>query len=129
MTECCNLPRFVLILNLSSAVFCGNETSYMRARAIPVGAADARRSSGMNYDSYSFMERPYKINESLANTQLFYAIMARYRMYRRKGFTVRTSTEGETLIRANEMLIVVMSRCGGQLERGAAAGVVTTAPA
>lgn len=113
----------------ASAVFCGTETSYMRARAIPVGTADARRIGGMDYDSYTWMERPYKINESLANTQIFYAILARYRMYRRKGFTVRTSTEGDTLIRANEMLIVVMARYGGQMERGACAAVTTTAPA
>ena len=113
----------------NSAVFCGTETSYQRAHAIPVGAADARRLGGMEYDSYRWMQRPYKINESLTNAQIFYAIMARYRMYRRKGFTVRTSTEGDTLIRQNEMLIVVMSRYGGQIERGACAAVTTTAPA
>ena len=113
----------------NSAVFCGTETSYMRARAIPVGAGDARRLGGMNYDSYNWMERPYKINESLANTQIFYAILARYRMYRRRGLVIRTSTEGDTLIRRNEMLIVAMARYGGQLERGAVAAVTATAPA
>jgi len=41
----------------STAVFCGNETSYSRARALPVGASDARRLFGMNYDSYSIMEQ------------------------------------------------------------------------
>jgi HK97 family phage major capsid protein len=113
----------------TSAVFCGTETSYQRARAIPVGAADARRLGGMDYSSYNWMERPYKINESLANTQIFYAILARYRMYRRRGLTMRSSTEGDTLIRRNEMLLVGMARYGGQLERGATAAVTTTAPA
>ncbi len=113
----------------SSAVFCGTETSYQRARALNVGTSDARRLFGFSYDSYSIMERPYKINESLANTQVFYAILARYRMYRRKGLTIRTSTEGDTLIRRNEMLIVAMARYGGQLERGACAAITTTAPA
>ncbi len=111
-----------------SAVFCGTETSYQRARAIPVGAADARRLGGMDYSSYQWMERPYKINESLTNAQIFYAILARYRMYRRRGLTIRTSTEGDTLIRRNELLIVAMSRYGGQLERGATAAITTTAP-
>lgn len=113
----------------SSAVFCGTETSYMRARAIPVGASDARRLGGMDYSSYHWMERPYKINESLSNSQIFYAILARYRMYRRRGLSIRTSTEGDTLIRRNEMLMVAMARYGGQLERGAVAAVTSTAPA
>jgi HK97 family phage major capsid protein len=113
----------------SSAVFVGTETSYARARALNVGTTDARRLFGMDYDSYSIMERPYKINESMDNTDIFYAIMARYRMYRRKGLTVRTSTEGDTLMRRNEMLIICMARYGGQLERGGAAAVTTSAPA
>lgn len=113
---------------MSSAVFCGTETSYQRARAIPVGASDARRLGGMDYSSYQWMERPYKINESLSNQQIFYAILGRYRMYRRRGLTMRTSTEGDTLIRNNEMLIVATARYGGQLERGACAAVTSTAP-
>jgi HK97 family phage major capsid protein len=113
----------------ASAVFLGTETSYMRARAIPVGASDARRLGGMSYDSYSWMERDFKINESLTNRQIMYAIMARYRMYRRRGLTMRTSTEGDTLIRNNEMLMVAMARYGGQMERGAVIGRTTDAPA
>jgi hypothetical protein len=118
---------------LNSAVFCGTETSYQRAMAIPVGASDARRLSNVismpNYDGYTWMGRPYKINESLGNTKVFYAILARYRMYRRRGMTMRTSTEGDTLIRKNEMLLVASARYGGQLERGAVAAVTATAPA
>ena len=113
----------------NSAVWIGTETSYQRARAIPVGASDARRLGGMTYDDYSWMQRPYKINESLTNAQIAYVILARYRMYRRRGLTMRTSTEGDTLIRANEMLIVAMARYGGQLERGAVCARTTTAPA
>src|SRR3990167_6034429 len=117
----------------ATAVFCGTETSYQRAKAIPVGASDARRLSNTtnmpNYDDYSWMDRPYKINESLSNEQIFYAILGRYRLYRRRGLTMRTSTEGDTLIRRNEMLLVATARYGGQLERGATAAVTSTAPA
>lgn len=112
-----------------SAVFCGTEASYQNARAIPVGATDARRLFGMDYDTYSIMQRPFKINESLANTQIFYAILARYRMYRRRGFVLRTSTEGDNLMRSNELLIVAMARYGGQIERGGIAAITTDAPA
>ncbi len=118
----------------ASAVFCGTETSYSNVMALNVGTNDARRlfsmaEQGPTYDGYTIMSRPYKINESLSNQQIFYAILARYRMYRRKGLAIRTSTEGDTLIRRNEMLIVAMARYGGQMERGAACAVVTNAPA
>lgn len=118
---------------MSSLVFCGTYTSYWRARGLNVTAVDQRRLAGGeanqgDYLSYSWMGRPFKINESLTNAQIFCAILARYRAYRRKGFTLRTSTEGQTLIRANEMLVTFTARYGGQLERGAAAAVTTTAP-
>jgi len=116
-----------------TAVFCGTETSYMRALAIPVSNTDARRLYNTNalpdYDGYSFMGRPYKINASLGNQRIFYAVLGRYRMYRRRGLTLRTTTEGATLVRGNEMLIVATARYGGQLERGACAAITTNAPA
>jgi HK97 family phage major capsid protein len=119
---------------VGSACFCGTETSYSRARGLSVTATDERRlaageANQGDYRSYKWMGRNYAINESLTNAQIFYFIGARYRMYRRKGFTVRTSTEGATLIRDNSMLISVTARYGGQLERGACAAVTTTAPA
>jgi len=122
---------------MNTAVFCGSETSYMRARAIPVGASDARRLGGNNitlggvsgYDNYSWMDRPFKINESMGNSTIFYAILSKYRMYRRRGLTMRQSTEGQTLIRNNELLISCTCRYGGQLTRGACASKTTTAPA
>lgn len=118
----------------NTAVFCGTETSYSRVKALPVGASDARRLFNnqfpvSGYDGYQLMERPYKINESLTNAQVFYAILARYRMYRRRGLTMRTSQDGDTLLRNNELLMVAMARYGGQLERGACASKTTTAPA
>jgi len=118
----------------ASAVFCGTETSYARMKALPVGASDARRLFNnqfpvAGYDGYQLMERPYKINGSLTNAQIFYAILSKYRMYRRRGLTMRTSQEGDTLLRNNEMLITCTARYGGQLERGACAAKTTTAPA
>ncbi len=113
----------------SSAVFCGTETSYQRAVALPVGAADARRLGGMDYDSYRWMQRPYKINESLIDQQIFYAIMSKYRMFRRRGLTIQTSTEGSDLLRSNLLLMIAVARYGGQQERGATCAITTDAPA
>lgn len=120
----------------ASIVFCGTETSYQRARALPVDSTDARRLGGGlgtiggvgDYLNWMWMGHSYKINESLTNAQIFYAVLGKYRMYRRRGLTMRTSTEGDTLIRNNEMLMVATARYGGQLERGATAAITTTAP-
>jgi len=111
----------------ASAVFCGTETSYRRARALAVGAADNRRLGGMDYSSYKWMEHDFKLNSSLTNAQIFYAIMSRYRMYQRRGLTITTSREGSTLITRNELLMVATARYGGQLERAACAARTTTA--
>ncbi len=125
---------------MPTAVFCSTEVTYYRTMATPVGTNDARRLFTTyelpNYDGYTWMGRPFKISgasgqasPSMTNAQAFYAIMGRYRMYRRRGLTMRNSVEGDTLIRRNEMLLVAMARFGGQMERGACAAVTTTAEA
>lgn len=108
-------------------VFGGTETSYMRARGIPVSTTDARRVFGMDHESYQLLNHPYKINDSLTNRQQFFGVMPRYRMYRRLGLTTKVSTEGDTLMRSNLMLLVARARFGGQIEDGNAFAVCTDA--
>lgn len=107
--------------------FCGNETSYQRARSIAVGASDQRRVFGMDHENYMLLNRPYAINGDLTNSQIFFGVMPRYRMYRRLGLTMRSSTEGSTLIRANKLLVTARGRFGGQVEDGTAFAVTTNA--
>ena len=105
--------------------FFGNETSYQRARGIAVGATDQRRVFGMTHEDYMLLGHPYAINESLTNAQVGFANLSRYRMYRRLGLNLRTSTEGKELIRANQMLVAVRARFGGQPTAGASAALST----
>lgn len=120
---------------LKSAVFCGTEQSYQRSKSIAVAAADNRRvfaydsTTTGNYDDYSIMARAYKINASMTNARVFYAIMKRYRLYLRHGLELRTTEDGRTLVRRNEIMISCTARYGGQLERAAAAVFVADAPA
>ena len=107
--------------------FCGNETSYQRARSIAVGASDQRRVFGMDHENYMLLNRPYAIQGDLTNSQIFFGVMPRYRMYRRLGLTMRSSTEGSTLIRANKLLVTARGRFGGQIEDGTAFAVTTNA--
>lgn len=102
-------------------VFGGTETSYQRARGIAVGSSDQRRVFGMTHEDYMLFGHPYGINEDLTNRQIFFANLARYRMYRRLGLTLKVTTEGKELVRNNLMLITARARFGGSLEDGAAA--------
>ncbi len=106
--------------------FGASETTYQRARAIAVGASDARRIFGMTHGDYMLMGHKYGISDQMPNTKAFYANMARYRMYRRMGMTIKATTEGQTLVRKNLMMISCRSRWGGHLELGGAAAVSST---
>lgn len=106
--------------------FASNEYTYRQARGIPVGSADARRIFGMSEENYNVFDHGYSIVDSMANTQSFFANLARYRMYRRMGMMLNITTEGRELTLNNKMLMVVRARYGGRLEDGNAAGVVTT---
>ncbi len=114
---------------VGNVVFCANETTYSRARGIAVGAGDARRVFGLNEENYQLFGHPYKIVENMANTQIFFAVAKRYRMYRRLGLTSQVTRDGRELVLRNKMLLSVRARFGGQLEDGAAAAVVTDAQA
>lgn len=113
----------------SRNVFVGNETSYRRARAIPVGPADERRVFGMTHADYMLLDTPYKIQASIANSQTAYVNMGYYRMYRRLGFNVRMENTGNYLAIRNMRLIVCRMRYGGRLELGAACAVTPDAQA
>lgn len=108
-------------------VFVGNETSYRRARAIPVGPSDERRVFGMTHGDYRLLDADYRIQNSIANNQVGYVNLKRYRMYRRLGLNVRIETAGNYLATRNLKLIVLRMRFGGRLELGGAAAVMTDA--
>lgn len=110
-------------------VFLGNDTSYRRARSIPVGPADERRVFGMTHRDYMLLDTPYKVNSDISNNQLAYANMGYYRMYRRLGTQIRVENTGNYLALRNMRLIVVRSRWGGQLELGGAAAIMSNAEA
>lgn len=108
-------------------VFLGNDVMYRRARAIPVGPTDERRVFGMDHMDYMLFGYPYKVQNSIPNGYIAYANLRRYRMYRRLGLQVRFVDDGRTLTLANERMIVVRMRYGGQMESGSAMAKMTDA--
>lgn len=97
------------------------ETSYQRARSIAVSATDTRRvfwfAEGQtpSPENYSLFQRPCKISDTMTNAQCTFGnYQLGYRMYRRLGATIKQTTEGYTLVRANELMITMRARFGGQ---------------
>ena len=111
--------------------FCGTWTSYNRSRQIGATAtAITENHIDQNHMGMTFMQQPYAIaGTNQTNAKISYCNYKRYRMYRRLGASFRTTTEGKTLVLANNMLITMRARFGGQLESGSAASVCTTAAA
>jgi HK97 family phage major capsid protein len=113
-------------------VFISNDTTYQRSRAVKVDTATPSTDQRLVFDpsmqgqgnavnAYQTLGWPHQIDNNLGNTVAAVCAMNRYRMYRRKGQEIRTSFEGDTLLRNNEILIVMFARYGGQLYDAAAA--------
>ena len=106
----------------SRAVFLGTQTSYQRARSIPVDSSnDARRIFGQgNQMNYRLMDFRYAINSSAGNAKIGYFCLNRYRLYRRQGLEVRIVNDDRESVLKNTELIAVRARFGGGLEHSSA---------
>lgn len=110
--------------------FVSNETGYQRARAVATGVSgDTRLVLGMDVESYSALQRPWRIANTLSNVECFAGAMSKYRLYRRLGLSVEWVTGGRTLALSNQALLVVRARYGGKVMDGGAFAVVTDAQA
>ncbi|MBA3483920.1 MAG: phage major capsid protein [Pirellulales bacterium] len=92
-----------------------NDSTYSRARSIPVGAADARRVFGLDENSYTMMGYPHLICNDLGNAFAAFACLAKYRLYRRMAQEVKFTSEGRELSLKNLTLLVVRGRYGGKI--------------
>jgi HK97 family phage major capsid protein len=108
-------------------VFIMNETTYRRFRSIAVATGWNLRLFGTNYEDYSIMGYPVRLNATIPNNEIAFVNMAYYRMYRRQGLMVRVETGGKELALKNLKLIVVRALWGGRLELGGAGAIMTTA--
>jgi HK97 family phage major capsid protein/HK97 family phage prohead protease len=119
--------------------FISNDVAYQRSRQIRVdphpltggGTTTINQLPVMSplndVGNYSTLAWPHRISQSLANGKIGFGAMARYRMYRRLGFELRWVTEGAGLARANEAMLVVRGRFGGQPVDGNAFCICTDA--
>jgi HK97 family phage major capsid protein len=111
-------------------VYVGNETSYLRFRAIPLGSTWANsRVLGMDYAAYTVLNQPYKIVPLVPNNQAAYINLAYYQMYRRLGLNIKVEMGGKELSLKNVKLIVCRMRYGGQVSQGGAVAIMSDMPA
>jgi HK97 family phage major capsid protein len=96
-------------------MFVMNDISYQRFRTIAISGADQRRVFGMDEQDYQILGWKVGIQQQIPNNQIAFAAMKKYRMYRRRGFDMRTVTEGETLALKNCILVVGRGRFGGKV--------------
>ena len=111
-------------------VFASNEVGYQRARSVATGVTgDTRLVLGMDVESYAALQRPWRIANTLANTEHFAGAMKKYRLYKRLGMSVTWHTQGMTLAKSNTSLLVVRARYGGRVMDPSAFAVVTDSQA
>lgn len=95
--------------------FISNDNTYHHFRSIPVGSDDARRVFGMDEQSYTALNLPWRIQQGINDNTAIMACLARYRMYRRQGAEMRWTIEGQTLGLQNAALLIYRGRYGGKV--------------
>src|SRR4029450_4918744 len=100
--------------------FFSNDTTYARGRQIRIdpqtSTTDQRPVFGIEAaNAYMTLDWSHKIQNTLSNRRLGFGALKGYRMYRRIGFSFEVHTQGATLARANQALIVARARFGGQV--------------
>ena len=101
--------------------FVSNDTTYQRSKAIRVDPAatptDQRpvMSPLTQVNDYRNLGWPHKVENNIGNSTAGFFALGKYRLYRRAGMTMRFVEGGKDLARRNMLLLVYMSRWGGQL--------------
>jgi HK97 family phage major capsid protein len=108
--------------------YVSNDTTYRRFRSTPVGPDDARRIFGMDHASYAMLDRPYRVQQDIADTKAAFVALAKYRMFQRQGFETRFTDQGITLFKSNTAILSVRGRFGGRMVDASAVAVMTDAP-
>lgn len=106
--------------------FCSTETTYKRFRSLQVGTSDARLVFGNDLGADSPELLTYKVayeSNGMSNSDIFFAQLGAYWLYRRQGLRLVYEDRGSALVRANTVLIGADMRYAGKLTRGGYAAV------
>jgi HK97 family phage major capsid protein len=95
--------------------YCMSDVSYRRARAVPIGPGDERRVFGMDQQSYTLFDWPVRVQQNIPNNQIAFLPMRKYRLWRRLGYELRWTLEGQYLALRNTALLVARARYFGKV--------------
>jgi HK97 family phage major capsid protein len=109
------VPKQYRSLPAMNISFIGNDISYRKARSIPVGPGDERRVLLMDEQSYEVLGVPYRIAVNVPNNQVACLPLKKYRLWRRLAQEMTFTIEGQTLVLANEALLVMRGRYAGRV--------------
>lgn len=110
-----------------NAIYIMTDTCYRRVRAIATGVTgDTRFVLGNDVESYEIFGHPVLIEQAgMTNDNMIFAQMKGYRLYIRQGARFFREDRGVTLVKANDLVVGVDVRAGGQLDLGGYAAVAT----
>ena len=106
-----------------------NDTTYFRVRGMKVSSTDERRIFGYTHEDYRVLDRGWSIQNSIANTKVFFGDLKRYWLWRRLGMEMITDESGSINRLANQVMVIIRSRWAGRPVLPQAFAVMTTAPA
>ena len=98
----------------SSVSFVSNDNTYRHLRSVSIGAGDQRRVFGMDHEAYTLMDRPYRIQNDIANGTVVFSKLRAYVLWRRMGMRIEATSEGEALRLRNTSLVSLRARYAGQ---------------
>lgn len=111
--------------------FVMTDETYKDLRSIATGVTgDTRLIFGQDdIFGYSLFGVPVAIEENgMANTDVIFAQLGGYRLYKRQGLRFVRESGGQELVSSNSELIYADMRYGGQIERGGYAALIDSAP-
>jgi HK97 family phage major capsid protein len=123
-----NVPKQYRNLPAMNMAFVGSDVSYRRARGIAVGPADERRVLGMDEQDYSVLGTPFRVSNDMVNNKVAALPLKKYRMWRRLGQEMTFTIEGQTLVLANEALLVMRGRYAGRVVDANAVTLISDFP-
>jgi HK97 family phage major capsid protein len=109
-------------------IWLSRDSEYRIWKSIATGVSgDERPLFGMDIARYEMLDCPYRVQNDITSGTVGFGLLSKYRMYKRPGLSFLVETGGITLRKANEALLLMRGRFGGQLSDPNSFCVITNA--
>jgi HK97 family phage major capsid protein len=107
----------------------GNDVNYRRFRTIREMTDSNLPIGGTGYSDYRVLNYPYRVNNSIPNSEVAFLNLKSYRLFRRQGAESEFTTEGKDLRLRNMALLTFRARYGGRVMDSAGEVLMVDLPA